>query len=301
MLNRLQLVKKQPSLSRTFFTVIRQGYEGQRTFLGKNPTKLDSGWHFFVPLIHNIKHVDMREGSIPVEQLYAYTKDNVPVVVTGTLFYRIFDSYKACFRAQNVEAQVSQIGTSAARSIIGTMDYDEIISDRNRINSSLTEKIDKTCGIWGVDCTKFEVQEFNPQNRDVAQQLERQMKEERERRAQILNTEAHVNVADGQKRAAILHSEGELASAKNKAEGEFILEQRKADAVRYYKEQEAIALSEQINVITKSMVDCKSREATNFLVEQAKIQHMKAIAQGKNNTTYVLPNVERLLSLITQR
>jgi regulator of protease activity HflC (stomatin/prohibitin superfamily) len=109
----------------------------------------------------------MREGNVPIEALKAYTKDNVPVFITGTLFYQVRDSYKACFEAQNVIRQVHQVGTSAARSIIGTMDYDEIIADRNTINKRLTEKIGTVCANWGVDCTKFEIQDFNPQNRDV--------------------------------------------------------------------------------------------------------------------------------------
>ena len=280
--------------TRSFFTFVRQGCEAQRTWLGKEPTTLQPGLHFFVPILHRISHVDMREGSIPIHDLKAYTKDNVPVYVTGTLFYQITNSYKSCFEAQDVAEQVSQIGTSAARGIVGTMVYDEIIADRNTINKSLTDKIDTTCEKWGVDCTKFEIQDFNPQNREVEIQLERQMKEERERRAQVLNTEANVNVADGEKRAAILHSEGELESSKNKAEGRFILEQRKADAERYAKEQEAIALAEQIRVISTSIGD--ETLSSRYLLEQRKLDHLSALANGNNNSTYFLPESDKLFT-----
>lgn len=282
-------------LKRGFFTVVKQGCEAQRTWLGKNPTTLYPGLHFYIPLLHRVQKVDKREGSIPIMDLKAYTKDNVPVFVTGTLFYQIVDSYKSCFEAQNVHSQVQHIGTSAARSIVGTMDYDEIVADRATINKSLTNKVGETCSKWGVECTKFEVQDFNPQNRDVEIQLERQMKEERERRATKLNTEANVNVADGDRRSAILQSEGELESSRNRAEGEFIIQQRAADARKYAMQQETIAYSEQLRAIGSVLGD--PDKAAAFLLEQSKLEHLASIGKGTGNSTYFMPGDQLFSSL----
>lgn len=282
--------------SRQFLAIVRQGFTAQRTFLGKNPMTLNPGYHFYIPLLHHIQKVDMRECSINIMDLHAYTKDNVPVNITGTLFYQISDSYKACFHAQNVVRQIGEIGTSASRSIIGTMDYDEIISDRNSINMHLTQKIGKSCNHWGVDCTKFEIQEFKPQNRDVELQLERQMKEERERRAQILNTEANVNIAEGQKRATILASEADLVASMNKAEALYVIEQRKADAVRYSKEQESLGMATQLYNVSDAVSNMRENEKTiEFLIEQLKLHNLSSIASGPNNSVYVLPNIGSLL------
>lgn len=155
-----------PFLSRNFITIVKQGFEAQRTFLGKHPTTLNPGLHLYCPLLHQIRKLDMREGSIQMSELKCYTKDNVPLYVTGTLFYRIIDSYKACFKAQAVVSQVSEVGTSSARSVIGTMAYEDIIAGRDTINSCLCEKIGTSCTEWGVVCTKFEIQSCDPQNRE---------------------------------------------------------------------------------------------------------------------------------------
>lgn len=117
----------------------------------------------------------MREGTIRIKELHAYTKDNVPVTITGTLFYRVVNSYKACFNVQDYLDSTTQLGTrsdlsfgrsqlcltlvfySAARSVMGQFDYDDINSDRNSINQSLAKTIHESADNWGLSCMCFEL------------------------------------------------------------------------------------------------------------------------------------------------
>src|SRR3989338_471731 len=102
---------------REFFTTIHQGNEGYRLFLGKNPVKLDPGIHWAFPLIHTVMKVDMREGSIGIEKLNAYTKDNVSVLISGSLFYKVTDSYNSCFKVQDYR-KIMNIGNEKCCGIV---------------------------------------------------------------------------------------------------------------------------------------------------------------------------------------
>lgn len=135
---------------RTFVKIVRQGEEGYRTTFGRNPVRLNPGLRIKLPIIHTLAIVDMREQSVSVEGLLSFTQDNVPVRITGSLFYQIVDGYASQFKVSNVHEQVKSLGTSAVRSAVGRFSYDEIISDRNRINQELRSIIAR-----GVDNCPF--------------------------------------------------------------------------------------------------------------------------------------------------
>lgn len=219
----------------------------------------------------------MREGLIPVDELHAYTKDNVPVTITGSLFYRATNSYKACFEAQDYYRAVQQLGTSAARAVIGQFEYDDINSDRNAINSSLCKIIDESCSSWGVTCTRFEIQDFRPQNDHVEKQLELQVAAERTRRENDLNTRSKLRTAEGEKEALVLKSEGELAATKNAA-----------DANKYRINAETDSRTRLIDETVRALGG-NHEIASNYLIEMNKIEQLSAMATGPNNITYFLP------------
>lgn len=249
-----------------------------RLFLGKNPTQLDPGLRVVIPGLHKVKRLDMREGGINVGQLNACTKDNVPVVVSGTLFYRITDPYEACFKVQDVLASIQNLGTSAMRSVMGTLHYDDIIADRSKMNVILTTHIGDASKAWGISCTKFEIQQFEPQNSEIKRYLEMQMEAERRRRQQELDTKAAVNVADGKRQSAILESLGELEANKNAA-----------DAERYTIEVKAQALATEL----KNIVDatgCSEAEARAYILETKRLEHLAALAANTGAKTYFMPS-----------
>ena len=224
---------------RGFFTVIDQATTAYRQCLGMNRVELKPGIRFNVPFIHDIRVVDMREGNISVKHLNAYTKDNVPVTLSGTLFYKVFDAEKVCFGVQNFSESVRSVGESTVRSVVGNFEYDKIISDRNTITQQLNTTIANSIKNWGVDCTRFEIQEFKPQNVNVAHQLELQMEAERKRRQNVLITEAEIKTSDGKRQSTILASEGELVAKKNVA-----------DANKYTLDTETEAIKSQLDILT---------------------------------------------------
>lgn len=265
---------------RTLFTIVNQGNEAYRLALGKNPVLLKPGIALNIPLYHQVIKVDMREGPINITELEAFTKDNVPVSIAGTLFYQVTDSYKACFAVQNCLKSITNIGTSALRSVIGLFQYDDIISDRNQINIKLKDVIGNLSNEWGIHCTKFEIQTFKPSNSAVARQLESQMEAERARRCQVLDTEAAIVVAQGMKQKEILGSEGALQAQKNKADAEFYMMERHTSAMK----KQLFEIAESLNGDTKA--------AAEYLIKLKHIEQLQAVAKGNNNSTYFIdPNI----------
>ncbi|KAF8586117.1 stomatin family protein [Ramaria rubella] len=292
------------SSRRKIFTIVNQGYEGWRLAFGRNPTRLKPGLQLMIPLYHTVQQVDMRETSANIHDLAGFTSDNVPVVISGSLFFRVRNSYDACFSVHDFHTNVINIGTSAMRSVVGHFSYDEVIGDRNKINIKLHEIIGSTIEKWGVDCTRFEIQTFKPQNRDVEKQLELQMQAERERRKQLLDTQALVNVAEGQKQRDILQSEGQLQSQLNKAEGEKRRAILASEGFFQAAVNEGLALARQIDAVAESLMaeskdkptDQTKLRALEALLELRRLEQLKAIAAGQANSTYFFGQEGRVLN-----
>lgn len=172
----------------------------------------------------------MRERNYFIQSISAYTKDNVPVNVAGTLFFKISDANKACFEVEDYENSVFSIGKSTVRAVIGRFEYDRITAERNAINDELKKDIDKGIENWGINCTRFEIQSFCPQSEQVARQLELQMEAERRRRENELVIRAKINTSDGERQSAILSFQGILESSKNQAKTNFALAQKQAES-----------------------------------------------------------------------
>ncbi len=291
---------------RNIFVIINQAEEAYREFLGMNRIRLQPGIRLYIPLLHSIKVVDMRESTFEIPSIIAYTNDNVPVKVTGTLFYKVIDAEKACFNVQNYKTSVYAVGQSTIRAVIGKFGYDDINGDRNNINLELTKIIDKSIDIWGVACVKFEIQECKPQNENVLKQLELQMAAERSRRENELNTLAKIRTAEGDRDSNILRSEGELIAAKNKAEGDFIIQQKEADGNKYRVQQETTAIKEQLDEL-KEVFDGDIAKLANYLIDKQRLEHMNHIANGKNNNSYffnqndVLPSIKIMSDMFNKK
>lgn len=284
---------RSPTLRRSLFTIIPQGKEGWRLSLGRHPTQLHPGLHLNIPVYHSLQRVDMRESSLAISDLPGYTSDNVPVTCSGSLFFRITDGYKACYAVSDVEENIRRTGTSAMRSVLGAFSYDQVIANRNTLNEKLNEVIGSSISNWGVICTRFEVQTFKPANREVERQLELQMEAERNRRKQLLDTQAQVNVAEGHKQRVILESEGLLEAKSNEADAKYKTVFREAEARKQQALMEASALSSQVEEIARSLaknpdaVEPSDRKfALSTLVELRRLHQLKAIAESKSNSTY---------------
>ncbi|KAH6905473.1 stomatin family protein [Coprinopsis sp. MPI-PUGE-AT-0042] len=271
---------------RSFITMIEQGHEGWRLTFGKSPVKVTPGLNIAIPVVHTVMHVDMRETSINIPNLPGYTSDNVPVTCSGSLFYRVTDSYKSCFAVSDVGENVKNTGTSAVRSVLGSFTYDQVIADRNELNKRMNQVIGDSIANWGVERTRFEIQNFQPANREVERQLELQMEAERNRRKQILDTQAQINVAEGQKQRVILESEGLLQAKSNEADASYKTVFREAEA----RKQQALAT--QVNEIARALSNSETvteedrRRALAALIEIKRLEQLKAIAASQSNSTY---------------
>jgi len=284
---------RQATSTRSFVTIIQQGHEAWRLTFGRNPVKLVPGLRIAIPFFHSVQHVDMRESSISIPNLPGYTSDNVPVLCSGSLLFRIVDGYKSCFEVNDVHLNIRNTGMSAVRSVLGSFTYDQVISDRNELNKRLHIVIGNSISNWGVECSRFEIQTFQPANREVERQLEVQMEAERQRRKQLLDTQAQINIAEGHKQRVILESEGNLAAKVNDAEAMYKLVFREAEARQHQAVMEAKAIAQQVEELAHSIALDKEnveqddrRKALASLIELKRLEQLKAIASSQNNSTY---------------
>lgn len=265
-------------IKRNFFTVVNQAEVAYREFLGKNRILLNPGLRLNIPIIHTIKRVNLRESFVQIPDLDSYTKDNVPVSVSGSVFFKPIDAEKICFSITNPKEAIMSVGASSFRAVIGQFDYDEIIAKRNEINNAMLQILGKTTNDWGIETTRLEIQNFGPQNKHVAAQLEKQMQAERSRRENELETSAKVRTAEGEKQTAILQSEGRLVSAKNESE-----------AIKYELNAVSSGFAEQIKTIAETLEGDKEK-AMYFLIEMKRLEHLKQLASTNNNVYFIPPD-----------
>lgn len=279
---------------RTFITVINQAEVAYREFLGKNRIKLNPGLRINLPIFHNISRVSLKEHFVNLDNQAAYTKDNVPVTVSGTVFYKVIDAEKVCFTIGNPIMAVKNVGESSFHTVVGKFDYDEIIANRNDINNEMLNILGKTTVDWGINTTRLEIQNFGPQNQEVARQLEKQMQAEHSRRENELQTQADIRSAEGAKQIAILNSEGLLIAAKNKS-----------DALKYELSATSSGLAEQIEGLSK-MFDGNSEKASAYLLEMKKLDHLEKLASTNNkvyfmNDNGIFPKVQVICDMINEK
>ena len=273
---------------RNFITIIDQGFCGYREFLGTNKVKLESGIHLKLPLFHLLNIVDLREQQILMDEIKCSTKDTVPITVTGTLFYKIYDPEKACYEVSDYYTAIGNAGMASLRQTIGTFEYDKAISDRNSLNQRLHDVIQTDTTKWGIECTKFEISSVEPQDDNVKKQMERQMEAERKRRENELTTKALITTAEGNKTASVLQAEGEKTSEILKAEGQFYKSQQIANGYKYHQEQIAMAQVDRINKIKLSMPTLTDSQIITMLLEEQRLIHLQNLASNSAKSTYFL-------------
>ena len=192
--------------------IVSQYEKGLVLRLGRYRTTVGSGLTFLVPIMESMIKVDMRERVINVEPQKVITKDNVSVTVDAVIYYRISDPVKATFEVQNFAYAATTLAQTNLRNLIGDKSLDETLTARDTINANLRAVLDEATGTWGVKVTRVEVQKIDPPA-DITEAMSRQMKAERDKRANILE-------AEGVKQAAILSAEGVRQSEILRAEGD---------------------------------------------------------------------------------
>ena len=264
-----------PSKARGFFTIVNESQVAYRSFLGSGRVALYPGIHLKLPLIHQTVKIDLRERHSAISNMACYTKDNVPVVVHGLVFYVVLDSELACFSVENYEASLVSVASSAVRTIVGTLDYDDLIQSRNEINAALQRTVGDSIDKWGVRCTAFEMVEFGPGNDSVKRDLLRQMEAERARRQNELNNKANIDTARSEQTARMLTSDAALYEARQAAEG------RRLD-----EEKVTLALEYRIAKIKEMLPGMDDAAVASFILEQDRLHHLSVLAGNSAKTTY---------------
>ncbi len=205
--------------------IIQQHQLGLTERFGRYRTTLDPGLHMIIPFIDKVQKIDMREQVVDVPPQEVITKDNVVVTVDAVVYYQATDPVKLAYNVANFILAATKLAQTNLRNVIGDMDLDAALTSREVINTELRTILDEATDVWGTRVVRVEIQRIDPPM-DVTEAMHRQMKAERNRRA-------NVTEAEGEKRAAILTAEGVKQSAILDAEGKAQAIREVADAEKY--------------------------------------------------------------------
>ncbi len=245
---------------------VPQGYNFIVERLGRYHATLKPGFNLIVPIVDSVRErVGMRETVLNIPQQAVITRDNAAISADGVLFYQVLDPLKATYEVVNLDIAIATLAMTTLRNVMGSMELDEILSKREAINAKLLQAVDEATSTWGARATRIEIRDIKPPD-DIVQAMGRQLKAERDKRAQILEADAH-------KESQIRIAQGQLEAAKLQAEARERLAEAEAKATRLV--SEAVATG--------------SVQAINYFLGQKYVEALQAFAASPNQKVLILP------------
>jgi regulator of protease activity HflC (stomatin/prohibitin superfamily) len=257
--------------------IVPQGYEFTIERFGRYTRTIRPGITILTPFIEGVgRKINMMEQVLDVPSQEVITKDNVGVTVDAIVFIQVMDAAAAAYRITDLSTAITQLTMTNLRTVVGSMELDEVLAERDQINSRLLGVIDAATGPWGVKVARIEIKDLQPPP-DITNAMARQMKAERERRAVITE-------ADGEKQAQIARAEGSKQAAILEAEGRREAAFRDAEARERAAEAEATATR-----VVSEAIEAGDVNAINYFVAQKYVDAFAKLASSPQQKTVIVP------------